>query len=189
MTRSVIRWVIAGILATGLAPGQQQMRDPVKVLTVCEVLANVSRYADTAVAVVGRLEHTASLIDHYEFLSQDRCEHPLITHGHIWANKIQVWTLSEEEMPKRPVDRPNLEQSVVAAKLSIIRKLTILGSHEDPQFKSDGKALVYAGKAPAPNECGCCLRSNRDNRKAERGMRRARLWRRRCSACHRRRAI
>ena len=53
----------------------------VKVLTVCEVLGNVADYADTGVAVVGRMERSVGLIDQAEFLSQDRCERPVITHG------------------------------------------------------------------------------------------------------------
>ena len=46
-------------------------------LTVCEVRGDHNRYADAAIAVVGRMERSVSLIDHYERLSQGRCKHPV----------------------------------------------------------------------------------------------------------------
>src|SRR5437899_1346635 len=97
-------WVFAAIVTTRISFGQQELHGEMRVLSVCEVLGNVNRYADTAVAVVGRMERSVGLIDHYEFLSQDRCENPVITHGHTWSNKIQIWTASEEGMPKPPSD-------------------------------------------------------------------------------------
>jgi hypothetical protein len=104
--------------------GQQQPNGQAKILTVCEVIGDLSRYADTVVAVVGRLESSVSLTDHYSFLSQDRCQHPVITHGHVWSDKIQVWEAWEAGMPKPPSDRPKLEQSVIASKLSVVRRTT-----------------------------------------------------------------
>ena len=102
----------------------------------------------TAVAVVGRMERSVSLIDHYEFLSQDTCEHPVVTHGHVWSDKIQIWVNWEEGMPKPPSERPKLQGPVVAAKLSVVRKTTKLGSHEEPRFKEDG----HANTTTVPNE-------------------------------------
>jgi hypothetical protein len=84
-------WIITGMMTAGIISGQQRSNGQLKVLTVCEVLGNLPLYADTAVAVVGRMERSVSLTDHSEFLSQDRCEHPVITHGHTWSDKIQVW--------------------------------------------------------------------------------------------------
>ena len=81
--KSTTRWVIAIIVVGSMASGQQQTHAQVKVLTVCEVLAEVNRYADSAVIVVGRMERSVSLIDRYQFLSEDQCENPVITHGHV----------------------------------------------------------------------------------------------------------
>jgi hypothetical protein len=145
-------WIITGIMTTGIIVGQQRPNGQVKVLTVCEVLGKVPRYADTAVAVVGRMERSVSLTDHYEFLSQDRCEDPVITHGHAWSDKIQVWTVWEAGMPKPPSDRPKLKRSVVASKLSILRKTTKVGSHREPQFQANGHSIVYSQTAEVPNE-------------------------------------
>jgi hypothetical protein len=150
--RAATCWIITGLIATGIIFGQQRSNGRVKVLTVCEVLGDARLYADTAVAVVGRMERSVSLIDHYEFLSQDQCEYPVITHGYTWSDQIQVWSDWEAWMPKPPSDRPKLERLVVATKLSIVRKTTKLGSHQEPQFKAEGRSIVYSNNAEAPNE-------------------------------------
>lgn len=148
--RTAIR--ITWMMITGIVVGQKRPEGQVKVLTVCEVLGNLPRYADTVVAVVGRLERSVSLIDRYDFLSQDRCEHPVIAHGHVWSDKIQLWAGWEAGMPKPPSDRPKLGQSVIAAKLSIVRTTTEVGSHQEPQFKTEGRSVVYTHMAEVSNE-------------------------------------
>jgi hypothetical protein len=55
-------------------------------------------------------------------------------------------------MPKPPSDKAKLERSVVAAKLSVVRKTTKLGFHQEPQFRADGQSVVYTGSAPLPNQ-------------------------------------
>jgi hypothetical protein len=145
---------MAAMMNSGIIVGQQRSNGQVSVLTVCEVLDNVTRYGDSAVAVVGRLERRVSLIDHYEFLSQDRCEHPLITHGHVWSDKIQIWAEWEAGMPKPPSDRPKLERSVVASKLSIARKTS---KFTDTAAAPNQWAIVYGRIARVPNlneDCG-----------------------------------
>ncbi len=147
-----ICWIIVVIMTTGITVGQQKSDGQVRVLTVCELLGDVTHNADTAVVVVGRMERSVSLTDHYEFLSQDRCEHPVITHGRVWSDKIQIWAAWEAEMPKPPSNRPKLKRSVVAAKLLIVRKTTKLGFHQEPQFNVVGRSIVYSHTAAAPNE-------------------------------------
>ena len=100
---------IALITISCTAVGQQNANGPTKVLTVCEVLGDLKQYADTAVAVAGRMERSISRVDHCEFLSQGRCEYPVITYGHTWSDKIQIWTNWKEGIPKPPSDRPNLQ--------------------------------------------------------------------------------
>jgi len=140
------------MVTAGIISGQQRSNGQLKVLTVCEVLGNLPLYADTALAVVGRMERTVSLTDHSEFLSQDRCEHPVITYGHTWSDEIQVWAAWEAGMPKPPSDRPKFERSVVAMKLSIVLKTTKVDSHQEPQFKADGRSIAYSHTAEVPNE-------------------------------------
>jgi hypothetical protein len=121
-------------------------------LTVCEVLAHVERYADKSVAVVGQIDRSVSVIDHSEFLSQDQCEHPLVRHGHRWVDKIGVWTNSTEGMPDPPANRLRFEPLLVAAKLSMVRKTTSLRSHNEPTFRLEGKAIVYNGTRSVKNQ-------------------------------------
>jgi nitrogen fixation protein len=90
------------------------------------------------------MDHSVSLIDHYEFLSQDHCEHPIVTHGHMWPSKIQIWSGWEKGMPKPPSDRPALKQTVIAAKLSVVERSTKLGSHREPQFDAGGHPIAAA---------------------------------------------
>ena len=155
--------LIAAAMATSIAFGQRKPEANVKALTVCEVMGDFSRYADRVVALVGRMERSVSLIDHYEFLSQDRCEHPIITHGHKFRNRIQIWTDWEEGMPKPPTETPKLDVAQVAAKLSAIRKTTSLGSHGEPGIDGSRRvvpnewALVYGRIIKLPRfdeDCG-----------------------------------
>ena len=140
---------VIGIL--GFAVAQGRSVEKVKVLTVCEVLGDATRYAGTVVAVVGRLERSASLIDHYEFLSQDGCTRPVVTHGHRWLDKVQVWTASDAEVPKPPAEKPQLLQSLIATKLSNVRRTTKLGVHQEPQLKAEGGRALYAQSVAVPD--------------------------------------
>jgi hypothetical protein len=112
------------------------------------------------------MESTVGLIDSYEFLSQDQCEHPVVTHGHVWSNKIQVWIYPEAGWPAAPTDKPVLDRAVVAAKLDAVRKTTVLGTHTVPGLNAKGPrtvvvpnawAVVYGRVVPVPNlnqDCG-----------------------------------
>jgi hypothetical protein len=139
-------------MAACLTFGQRIPDSQVKVRTICEVLGDVRQYADAAVAVVGQLERSVSLIDHYEYLSQDRCGRPVVTSGHKRSNKIQTWTNWEEGMPQPPRDSPKLNQAVVAAKLSVVRRTTRLGFHQEPRFKTEGRSITYSHTVTVPNE-------------------------------------
>ena len=152
--QSSVCWIIAFMLFTGITLGQEKPNDQIKVLTVCEVLGDASPHTEAVVAVVGRMERSVSLADHYEFISQDRCERPVTTHGHVWSNKIQIMTDWEAGMPKAPSEKPVLERSAIAAKLSTIRKTTKLGFHQEPQFKVDGgtRTITSSHSASVPNQ-------------------------------------
>ena len=142
----MVRLILGLILAAACCLGQRKPNDKRAVVSVCEILADVDRYADTDVAIVGRMERSVSLVDHSEFLSQDRCGHPLITHGHTFPNRIQILTDWDEGMPKPPSDRPKFEHTPISAKLAEVRRTTALGSHEEPQLNAEGK--VRAGIVP-----------------------------------------
>ena len=126
------------VAGPAIIPGQSKNAHPTKPLTVCEVLGNPNQQGDTAIAVVGRMESSVGLEDHYEFLTQDHCEHPVTTGRHVWPNKIEIWDRWEEGMPKPPSDKPVLNHADLVAKLSAVRKSTTLGFHEEPQIETKG---------------------------------------------------
>ena len=154
--RTLICWIATLIVSASVAVGQQRPSGQAKVLTVCEVLGDLTKYVDTAVIVVGRIERRASLIDQHTFLSQDRCEHPVITNGHVWLEMIEVLTPSPREKGETPSERPKLEQSIIAGKLSMVQKTTKLGVHMEPQFKADERShtILYTHTAEVPNSWG-----------------------------------
>lgn len=165
--RAARQYIVAVAISTGIMFGQRKPNDRPALVTVCEVLGNVDRYADADVAIVGRMERSVSVADHSEFLSQDRCEHPLVTHGHSFPNRIQILTDWEDGTPKPPGDNPRFERTRLAAKLSEVRKTAELGSHKETQFNAEGKrhtvgvptewALVYGRLVKTPRldeDCG-----------------------------------
>jgi hypothetical protein len=181
-------WIIAVTVATGVAVGQQRSAGQVKVLTVCEALSDVTNYADSAVIVVGRMESSVSLIDHYEFLSQDQCDRHVVTHGHVWSDRLQIWTAWETGMPKPPSDRAKIERSIIAAKLLTVRKATKLGVHQKPQFKSDGLCSIHPQHCGA--ECvGCRVRADCEDAQSQRRLWHNRLRRRQRAPGDNRRAV
>jgi hypothetical protein len=122
--------------------GQSKADGRVTVVTVCEVVDNPKLYADSPVAVVGGLESSGYLIDHYEFLFQGGCEHPVTSAGKVWPNKILIWPYSEEGFPKTPVDRPELRREIVFAKLSMLRKTTYVASTATPMRRTNGSSCT-----------------------------------------------
>ncbi len=134
-----------GLCGSSLQPGPQ-------LPDVCEVLADPNLYNGKEVAVVGRMEHSVSITDHYEFLSQDRCRYRLTKNHHNWADSIQIWVGEEEGMPKAPSDMPKFDQAMLREKLAFIRRTTKLGSHKAPGFKTQGNTLVYDKNVIVPNE-------------------------------------
>jgi hypothetical protein len=164
--------VAVAVAVPSLALGQSKTSSPAKVLTVCEVLGRFNQYADHVVAVVGRMERSVSLEDHHEFLAQDGCENPVTTEGHVWLNKIEVWSGWEEGVPRPPSDRPEFNHDCVAMKLSVVRKSTTLGVHDELRITTTGGstkvsevkvpnqwAVVYGRivKLPKLDEKGCGL--------------------------------
>src|SRR5215472_12211564 len=107
--------------AAGLLSGQDQ----VKILSVCELLANLNEYGNSAVAVVGRLDVTGVIYDRRNYVSQDQCETPVLTENYLWPNRILISTTPEKGLPNPPTDKPNLDRHLLAEKLANIKGNTI----------------------------------------------------------------
>jgi hypothetical protein len=118
----------------------------VKPVTVCETLLNETAYKGRAVAVVGRLERSVSLIDSTEYLAQDAC-------GAGTASRILIWAdLDPADGPEPPKEQPNLDSRVLASKLAKIRKTTALGTHVEPRYKKVENRITFSHFADVPNE-------------------------------------
>lgn len=126
----------------------------VKPLTVCEALANWKQLIGKPVAIVGRIDCGASLIDHNCFLVEDRCDRPVSSEGGVWPNQVYIMNAWEEGMLKPPSSWPKFDEAVLAQKLSLIGGSTTLGMHRSPRFKTDGSGLKYAGSVEVKDEWG-----------------------------------
>ena len=115
-----------------------------KPMTVCEALAGRKKLGNKPVAIVGRIDCGISLIDRVCFLTEERCEQPVVTGGHAWPNKVVIVDYWEEGMPKLPPVAPEIDQSTLLKKLAKIRKTTTLGMHKEPRFKTAGTTLSFS---------------------------------------------
>ena len=140
--------IILAVLAAS-AGAQTGLRGSPKILSVCEVLGAYRRYAGNAVAIVGRLESSVSLTDHYEYLSQDGCRRAIVTHGHKWSNEIQLWGW-DEGMPRPPREHAKFDPTALAAKLALVRRTTMLGVHKEPRLQV--QAHHSSEEVDVPNE-------------------------------------
>lgn len=107
----------------------------VKIVTVCELLENLKQYNNTDVAVVGRLDEPADkVIDHY--VVQDHCEHPIVTTGYVWPSKVLIFSQGRlDSLAQAPSDVPELDQVVLAEKVSAVQKTT---KHTEPRLSQLG---------------------------------------------------
>jgi len=117
---------------------------PVEPVTVCEASANLKRFSGKLIAVVGRLDRDASLVDSTSYLAQDKCERPVTLEGKEWPNKILVWGEWEKGMPRPPRDNLEIDYAAVVQKILGISKNTQLGFHKEPAFKTEGRTIVLS---------------------------------------------
>jgi hypothetical protein len=125
-----------------------------KPVTVCESLADHKKFSGKPIAIVGRIECGASLIDHVCFLVEDRCDQPNRTDGHAWPNKVLIVNYWEEGMPKPPSTIPEIDQATLVKKLSLVGKSTVLGLHKEPRFKAEGQTVTFSHLADVKDEWG-----------------------------------
>jgi hypothetical protein len=124
--------------------GQPQPDQPVKPVTVCEVLGDLPKYSGKNVAILGRLDCDIGLIDRTCFLAQDQCERPITTEGYVWPTKVMIADYWEEGMPKPPSRNPQIDEPALIEKMSLIRKATKLGLHKEPQFKTEDHTMSFS---------------------------------------------
>jgi hypothetical protein len=142
-----------GEIAEGpLVPVKRPKKE--KPVTVCETLADPKKFSGKPVAIVGRIECGASLIDHVCFLAEDRCDQPVTTDGYPWPNKVLIVNYWEEGMPKPPSTMPEVDQATLLKKLSIVARNSTLGLHKEPRFKMEGQSITFSHLADVKDEWG-----------------------------------
>jgi hypothetical protein len=125
-----------------------------KPVTVCESLADPKKLSGKPIAIVGRIDCGASLIDHVCFLAEDRCEQPVRTEGYTWPNKVLIMNYWEEGMPKPPSTIPEIDQATLLKELSLVGKSTALGLHKEPRFETEGRGITFSHLADVKDEWG-----------------------------------
>lgn len=122
--------------ALAVAYGQTNTNQPIRVLTVCDVLLGGAEFDGKTVAVLGRFVGS----DEGQWLVEDECDRKLETNRA--PLHISVWLVGRGS-PSQPILRmPALDQASLKAKLVQAGKTTKLGKHLQYQCSvsiSDGK--------------------------------------------------
>jgi hypothetical protein len=93
----------------------------IRVLTVCESLADLNRYSGQTVILVGKLGSTMEGV----WLSQN-CEHKLVTDGYTWADTISLAYVERVEPPPNLPKGFKWNEPLLKAKLKDVQKTTEL---------------------------------------------------------------
>lgn len=129
-------FVWSAFLAAAIALGQTNAEEPVKVVTVCDILLGGAEFNGKTVAVLGRFVSS----DEGQWLVEDECGRKVEANGA--ARESSVW-LVPRGGPSQPIPKmPALDQDSLKAKLVQVGKTTKLGKHLHYQCSvsiSDGK--------------------------------------------------
>lgn len=154
-TPSVIRVVAAAAVLPGVVFAQRVdvlPTAPIKPVTVCEVLANLKKFSGKPVAIVGRLDCTYNVIDTHCYLVEGRCNHPFLSHGEAWPNKIWLeWEHLDSDTPRTSAA---VDEVALREKLAVVRRSTSLGSHRVMQMKLIDGVIKPIGWANEPDTWG-----------------------------------
>ena len=138
---------IAGFILLAL-PGLMFSQDQVKIVSVCEVLANLNDYGNSVVAVVGRLDVTGVIFDRHTYISQDACDQPLTTESYVWPNKILIWPNRDKQLPSPPTERPDLSQQLLVEKPSSVSWNTTLTLRKEFRIDKNGEIVNIVVQNP-----------------------------------------
>ena len=110
-----------GFLTASGAFGQTKTEQPVKVVTVCDILLDPSSFNGKSIVVLGRLAAT----DEGVWLVEDKCDREVDVSG---TSHPSVWVAQGGRGPSTP-QMPSIDQDSLKAKLSQAGKTTKLGKH------------------------------------------------------------
>jgi len=128
---------LAILLLTLVCPLTAGADPPLRPVTVCEVLQDLSAYDGKVVAVIGRFSYRQA----GRWLGEQTCPHKFVSGGLEWPNAFWV-TYDPEDAPQPPavlaVDAPILAQKLRTVKLGTAPTKLPFGSTD-----YDNWAVVY----------------------------------------------
>jgi hypothetical protein len=135
--------VFWAVLTAPVAFGQANPVEPVKVVTVCDILLDPSSFNGKSMVVLGRL----SASDEGLWLVEEKCDRKVDTKNG-GASNIMVWLEHRGRGPSPPLAMPLIDQDSLRAKLEQAGKTTKLGKHVQYQC-----TISYLEKDARP-QCG-----------------------------------
>lgn len=132
-------------VVTGLV-AQENTLGSAKLVTVCDILADTTKYNGKTVAVLGRTDCSPNLTDMSCFLAEDHCPGPLVTHGHKWPTKIWLQpAYGHEFSPQLSREKLVIDESAMTDKLAVVRRSTKLGFHREMVFSAQDNTIAPKG--------------------------------------------
>jgi hypothetical protein len=133
--KPIQKTVLVGVLLS-LRAAAQPPPQPLKPVTVCELLVNQDKYNGTNVAVIGRYDYT----NEGSWLTEDTCDWKPGNEV-VWRNIIWVHCCYQPA-PDPPSGSLLLDESALIEKLALLRKSTKLQFQSRKQYKlKDGKRV------------------------------------------------
>jgi hypothetical protein len=131
------------LLTASVAFGQTNTEQPVKVVTVCDILLDPSNFNGKSIVVLGRLSSS----DEGSWLVEDKCDRKVDSKNGT-ASHIMVWLEQRGRGPSTPPSMPSIDQDSLKAKLEQAGQTTKLGKHIQYQC-----TISFLEKNAKP-ECG-----------------------------------
>ena len=107
-------------------------RDPIPIVTLCEVLSNLSSYNKKSIILIGKLSGTTEGV----WLSED-CEKRIVTEGYAWGNHVSTTYIVGRTDPP-----PLLPEGFVWDHCSIMKKLKASKDYRDSR-SFDGWMAIF----------------------------------------------
>jgi len=131
--RKCLVLIVLFVLCSCLAKASQ----PIKPVTVCEVLEDLPRYSGKTIAVLGRL--ASNLIDG-AWLTETGCS-SVEPSTPIWPHAVFLGC-NDDIKPKPLPNKLRLDEHALKAKIERLRKSTVLGYHDKMVMSPDRKTVV-----------------------------------------------
>jgi hypothetical protein len=139
-------FICSTLLSITVAYGQTNTNEPIKVLTVCDVLLGGADFNGKTVAVLGRFAGS----EEGQWLVEDECVRKVEVNGA--ARESSVWLVPRGSPSQATPGTPALDQDSLKIKLEQAGKTTKLGKHPQYQCTVSVKSIVPV--KGEKSECG-----------------------------------